>query len=65
MPQGYRPMGQFSHELNIKCYRNLLETSLDEAERRTIQKIIVEEERKQASLPNVSPCLTENKVAPT
>jgi hypothetical protein len=42
-------MDQFSHELNIKCYRNLLETSLDETERRRIQEIIVEEEEKEAS----------------
>jgi hypothetical protein len=36
------------HGQDIKRYRNLLETSIDETERRTIQKLLVEEEAKQA-----------------
>ena len=33
---------------NIKRYKNLLETSVDEIERRTIQKMLDAEEAKQA-----------------
>jgi hypothetical protein len=39
---------EFVHSQNIKQYRNLLETSVDEAERQTIQKLLVKEETKQA-----------------
>ena len=35
-------------DLNIKRYRNLLETSVDETERQTIQNLLDEEEAKQA-----------------
>jgi hypothetical protein len=39
---------EFVHSQNIKRYQNLLETSVDEAERQTIQKLLVKEETKQA-----------------
>ena len=39
---------EFVHGQDIKRYRNLLETSIDETERRTIQKLLAEEEAKQA-----------------
>jgi hypothetical protein len=38
---------EFVHSANIRRYQNLLETSVDEAERRTIQKLLSEEEAKQ------------------
>jgi hypothetical protein len=38
---------EFVHSPNIKRYQNLLETSVDETERRTIQKLLTEEEAKQ------------------
>lgn len=41
-------MDQFVLSQNIKRYRNLLETSVDEAERRQIQKRLAEEQAKQA-----------------
>jgi hypothetical protein len=42
-------MDQFElvYSPNIKRYQNLLETSIDETERRTIQKLLTEEEAKQ------------------
>jgi hypothetical protein len=47
---------EFVHSQNIKRYQNLLETSVDEAERQTIQKLLAKEETKQAfqaSLPKL------------
>ena len=46
---GRLPMDQFEFVFspNIKRYQNLLETSVDETERRTIQKLLTEEEAKQ------------------
>jgi hypothetical protein len=38
---------EFVYSPNIKRYQNLLETSVDETERRTIQKLLTEEEAKQ------------------
>jgi hypothetical protein len=38
---------EFVYSPNIKRYRNLLETSVDETERRIIQKLLTEEEAKQ------------------
>jgi hypothetical protein len=41
-------------DMNIKRFQNLLETSVDETERRTIQKLLTEEKAKaplQASEP--------------
>jgi hypothetical protein len=51
-------MNDFSYvtDLNIKRYRNLLETSVDETERQTIQKLLAEEQTKrplQASAPKL------------
>jgi hypothetical protein len=50
------PMSDFSHAIstNIKRFQNLLETSINEAERQTIQKLLTEEQAKarlQASEP--------------
>ncbi|MGP0090321.1 MAG: hypothetical protein ACLPKB_10260 [Xanthobacteraceae bacterium] len=44
-------MGQleFVNELNIKRFQNLLETSVDDVERQIIQKLLTEEEAKQAA----------------
>jgi hypothetical protein len=39
---------EFVHSQNITRYQNLLETSVDEAERQTIQKLLAKEETKQA-----------------
>jgi hypothetical protein len=49
---GRLPMDQFEfvYGQNIKRYRNLLETSVDETERRTIQRLLTEEEAKQHKL---------------
>jgi hypothetical protein len=43
-------MDYFSYALdsNIKRFRNLLETSVDETERRTIQRLLAEEKAKAA-----------------
>jgi hypothetical protein len=38
---------EFVNKLNIKRLQNLLETSLNESERRTIQKLLTEEKAKQ------------------
>ena len=38
---------EFVYSPNIKRYQNLLETSVDETERRIIQKLLTEEEAKQ------------------
>jgi len=38
---------EFVFSPNIRRYKNLLETSVDETERRTIQKLLTEEEAKQ------------------
>jgi hypothetical protein len=44
-------MGQFEfvNELNIKRFQNLLETSVNDAEWRMIQKLMTEEEAKLAA----------------
>jgi hypothetical protein len=39
----------YVRDLNIKRYRNLLETSVDETERQTIQKLLAEEQTKRPS----------------
>jgi hypothetical protein len=41
-------MNYFSYatEMNIKRFQNLLETSVDETERRTIQRLLTEEKAK-------------------
>ena len=49
-------MNYFSHAINtnIKRFQNLLETSVDETERRTIQRLLTEEKAKgalQVSIP--------------
>jgi hypothetical protein len=41
-------MDQFVLAQNIKRYRNLLETSVNETERQTIQNLLDEEEAKEA-----------------
>jgi hypothetical protein len=38
---------EFVHSPNIKRYQNLLETSVDETERRTISQLLAEEKAKQ------------------
>jgi hypothetical protein len=45
-------MDDFSYatDMNIKRFRNLLEASVDEIERRTIQRLLADEEAK-AALP--------------
>jgi hypothetical protein len=37
----------YATDLNIKRFRNLLETSVDETERRTLQKLLAKEEAAQ------------------
>jgi hypothetical protein len=49
-------LNSYVTDLNIKRYRNLLETSVDETERQTIQKLLAEEQTKpllQASAPKL------------
>jgi hypothetical protein len=44
----------YVRDMNIKRFRNLLETSVDETERRTIERLLTEEKAKaalQASVP--------------
>jgi hypothetical protein len=36
----------FSHDIDIKRFQNLLETSVDKTERRTIQRLLSEKEEK-------------------
>lgn len=49
-------MNSFSYAINIdiKRFQNLLETSVDETERETIQKLLIAEKAK-ASLPAAEP----------
>jgi hypothetical protein len=42
------PVNSFSYEIDIKRFQNLLETSVDETERRVIEKLLVEETAKAA-----------------
>ena len=42
-------MNGFSYAIDIKRFQNLLETSVDETERRTIQKLLTEEKAKVES----------------
>jgi len=42
----------FSHAVDIKRFQNLLETSVDQAERRTIQKLLAEEKARAAAQPS-------------
>ena len=44
----------FSYSIDIKRFQNLLETSVDETERRTIQRLLAEEKIK-AALPASEP----------
>ncbi len=37
----------FAMEANIKRFQNLLETSVDETERRTLQRLLLEEKAKE------------------
>ena len=39
----------YAIDLNIRRFQNLLETSVDEAERRTLQRLLAEEKAKAAS----------------
>lgn len=41
-------MNYFSYSINIKRFQDLLETSVDETERRTIQNLLTEEKAKAA-----------------
>lgn len=41
-------MNPFSCAIDIKRFQNLLETSVDDTERRKIQKLLVEEKAKPA-----------------
>jgi hypothetical protein len=45
---GGDPMNNFSYSINIRQFQNLLETSVDEAERETIQRLLIEEKAKAA-----------------
>jgi hypothetical protein len=47
-------MNYFSCAIDIKRFQNLLDTSRDDAERRTIQKLLSEEKAKPA-LQSVEP----------
>lgn len=38
----------FSYAIDIKRFQNLLETSVDETERQTIQRLLEEEKAKEA-----------------
>ena len=42
----------FSHAVDIKRFQNLLDTSVDQAERRTIQKLLAEEKARAAAQPS-------------
>jgi hypothetical protein len=41
-------MNHFSHTIDIKRFQNLLETSVDATEQRTIQRLLTEEKAKAA-----------------
>lgn len=48
-------MNEFSYAIDIKRFQNLLHTSADDSERRTIERLLAEEKAKaesQASEPN-------------
>ena len=44
-------MNYFSHSIDIKRFQNLLETSVDKAERQTLKKLLAEEKGKAAKQP--------------
>ena len=48
------PLNSFSFAINIKRFQNLLETSADDTERRTIQRLLNEEQSK-AVVPEPEP----------
>jgi 3-hydroxyacyl-CoA dehydrogenase len=48
-------MDRFIRRENIKRYRNLLREAKDEAARRLIQKLLIEEEQKEAAARTPSP----------
>ena len=52
-----QPMNLFANaiELNIKRFQNLLDTSVDDAERQTIQALLAEEKAKAAELQPPEP----------
>jgi hypothetical protein len=41
-------MNSFSHSIDIKRFQNLLDTSVDETERQTIQRLLTDERDKAA-----------------
>lgn len=41
-------MNGFSYDIDIKRFQNLLETSVDDTERRKIQRLLTEEKAKAA-----------------
>ena len=49
-------MNDFSYAIdaNITRFRNLLETAVDETDRRTIQSLLTEEVAKKADLPSAN-----------
>jgi hypothetical protein len=48
-------MDRFVRRENIKRYRRLLREANEEAERRLIQKLLIEEEQKEAATQTVLP----------
>jgi hypothetical protein len=46
------PMNHFAYaiDINIKRFQDLLETAVDETERQTIQKLLVEEKERKTAL---------------
>jgi hypothetical protein len=44
----------YSVDMNIKQFKNLLDTSIDEAERQKIQRLLDEEKAKQAIMASES-----------
>jgi hypothetical protein len=48
-------MDRFVRRENIKRYRNLLREANEEAERRLIRKLLIEEEQKEAATRTPSP----------
>jgi hypothetical protein len=58
-------MDRFVRRENIKRYRKLLRAANEEAERRLIQRLLIEEEQKEAATRSVLPWGAGETVSPS
>ena len=58
-------MERFIRRENIKRFRKLLVEATDDAERRRIQQLLIEEEQKESTAETASPSTAPRLTAPT